>query len=279
MGKILAEMLHVLDPRATPAVDRLVVVAHYEDIAVVAHQVLQPRVLDGIGVLEFVHQHMPEAITVMAQQTGMGHPQFVGAQQHFGEVDQACTGAGVFVGAIDVDHGMQRAVTIVVDVLRSLAVVLARVDEPLRLLGWPFVVVQIETTDDALHDPQLIVGIDDLEIVRQAGVASMGTQHAVGDVVESANPHAANRATGEGFDAPAHLRCGLVGEGHRQDAERRGLAGFKIPSDTMHQHTGLAAAGAGQHQHLLGRGCHRVALTLVHFGENGGIGHQVRIHG
>src|SRR5262249_852124 len=51
------ELQDVLDAGAAPAVDRLVVVADDEQVAVRARQVLDERHLDGVRVLEFVDEH------------------------------------------------------------------------------------------------------------------------------------------------------------------------------------------------------------------------------
>lgn len=60
--------MNVLDFRAAPAVDRLVVVAdHHQAVATLAKQA-QPGVLHGVGVLELVHQNMPEAFLIMREQ-------------------------------------------------------------------------------------------------------------------------------------------------------------------------------------------------------------------
>ncbi len=53
---VAQELLHVLDFRATPAIDALVVVADHEHVPGVAGQHAHEGVLDGVGVLELVHQ-------------------------------------------------------------------------------------------------------------------------------------------------------------------------------------------------------------------------------
>jgi hypothetical protein len=50
------------------------------------------------------------------------------------------------------------------------------------------------------------------------------------------------------FDALAHLACGLVGEGDRQDLARLGLVGVDQERDPVGEHAGLAAARPGEYQ-------------------------------
>ncbi len=51
----------------TPAVDGLVVIADGEDVASVIGKDTHKRVLDGVGILEFVDQNLTEARTVVCQ--------------------------------------------------------------------------------------------------------------------------------------------------------------------------------------------------------------------
>jgi hypothetical protein len=98
VGIVALEALDVLHPRAAPAIDRLVVVAHQEEVVPVPGQQAQPGVLDGIGILELVHQHVGEALLVVVADVGAVAPQLVGAQQQLGEIDQAGALAGRLVG-------------------------------------------------------------------------------------------------------------------------------------------------------------------------------------
>ena len=60
-GKILLEAQNVVDVRAAPAVDRLVVVADAADVSRRAREQSEPQVLDGVGVLVLVDQNVAEA--------------------------------------------------------------------------------------------------------------------------------------------------------------------------------------------------------------------------
>src|SRR6185437_5538705 len=99
-----AELLQVLDARAAPAVDRLVVVANHEGMAVGTRDEPQPAVLDGIGILELIHQYVPEALAVMREELRVVAPELVGAQQQLREIDHAGTCAGLLVEAVEPDH-------------------------------------------------------------------------------------------------------------------------------------------------------------------------------
>ena len=269
-GVVLAEALDVLDARAAPAVDGLVVVADDEDRIARAGQQPQPGVLNCIGVLEFVDQHVAEAALVVGEDLGAIAPQFVGAQQQLGEVDHAGALAGLLVGAVDANHLPEVGIATVVEVLGALAVVLARVDEPLHLLGGPLGLVEAHRLEDAADYAILVFGIEDLEGLRQVDVAPMGAQQAVRQTVEGADPHAARRHAEHALDAPAHLGGRLVGEGDREDAERRGAFGADQPCDAMYQHACLAAARPREHQCVAGRHGDGLALRVVQGVEDAG---------
>ncbi|MNY46701.1 hypothetical protein D3C86_1819050 [compost metagenome] len=90
-------------------------------------------------------------------------PQIEGAQQQFGEVDDARTQASSLVGFIDTAHGRQEQVATGLDVLRAQAFVFLAVDEPLGLTGRPALFVQAELADHPLDQPLLVIAVENLE--------------------------------------------------------------------------------------------------------------------
>ena len=158
--------------------------------------------------------------------------------------------------------------------LRPQPFFLLRIDEPLRLLGGILVFIQVHAADDASQGAQLVLAVEDLETVRQARFLPVQAQKPVGKPVKRAHPHAADRPFQQGLDAGAHLRRSLVGERNRQYAVRRSLLRLQVPGDTVHQHPGLAAAGAGQHQDIAGRRGDRLALRLIQPFQNSGYVHR-----
>ena len=260
VGGILVD---VLDFRAAPAVDRLVVVAdHHQAVAALGQQA-QPGVLHGVGVLELVHQDVPEALLVVRQQARMVAPQVQGAQQQLGEVDNPGAGAGGLVGFIDAAHGRQEQVAAGLDMLRAQALVLLAVDKPLGLARRPALFVEAQVADHPLDQPLLVVAVEDLEGLAQAGFLPVRPQQAVRQAVEGAHPHAGRADAQQLLDAMAHLGSGLVGESHRQDRMGRGVFDLDQPGDTVHQHPGFTRAGTGQDQLTANGGGYGLALGIV----------------
>jgi hypothetical protein len=238
----------VLDFRAAPAVDRLVVVAHHHQAVATLGQQAQPGVLHGVGVLELVHQNVPEALLIVRQQARVIAPQVEGAQQQFGEVDDAGAQAGGLVGFIDAAHGGQEQVAAGLNVLRTQTFVFLPVDEPLGLTGRPALFVQAELADHPLDQALLVVAVENLEGLAQPGFLPVRPQQAVRQAVEGADPHAGRVDAQQLLDAMTHLGSGLVGEGHRQDGVGRGVFDLDQPGDTVHQHSGFTGTSTGQDQ-------------------------------
>ncbi len=196
-------------------------------------------------------------------------PQLKGAQQQLGEVDHAGAAAGVLVGRIHLDHHAPRAVALVGERRWPPAFVLLRIDEVLQVLRHPACLVELECPDHLLDQAQLVLGVEDLEGLRQARLAPVQAQQAMREAVERADPKRAARHAEQRLDAAAHLAGGLVGEGHREDRVRRGAVLRDQPGDAVHEHARLAAAGPGEHEYRAGRRADGGALRIVELREEG----------
>ena len=90
------------------------------------------------------------------------------------------------------------------------------------------------------------------------------------DRVKGAEPrHAFGDGACQQHDALAHFACCLVGEGHRQDFVRAGLARRDHVRDAGRQNAGLASTSAGEHQHGAIERLDRLALLGIERGEIG----------
>ena len=89
VGERLLEVGDVLARGAAEAVDRLVVVAHHDDVAVLADQQLQQLLLREVGVLVLVDEHGAVALAEPAAGGGMLVQQPDRAQDHLAEVERA----------------------------------------------------------------------------------------------------------------------------------------------------------------------------------------------
>ena len=219
--------------------------------------------MHGVGILELVNQDVPEARSVLLTQGRVVAPQLKRAQQQLGKIDGAGTVAGLLVGLVDPYHGGHIQVARRLDVLRTQAFVLLRIDPPLGLAGRPLVVVQPQLTDHPLDQSLLVIAVEDLKLFNQTGLTPVRPQQTVRQAVEGAYPHALRRNAEQLLDPPAHLVGGLIGEGDRQNAPRRSLFYLDQPGYAVHQYAGFAGAGPGQHQLLTNGGADRLTLGFV----------------
>ena len=80
-------MVHVLDPRTPPAVDRLIVISDGGDLRMGLGQQFEPAVLNGVAVLEFIYQDVLKALLLVVQHRRCLFQKFEGAQQQFRKID------------------------------------------------------------------------------------------------------------------------------------------------------------------------------------------------
>ena len=176
VGEVLLEVVDVLDLRAPPAVDGLVVVADGPNRARSRRtagfrggEPPQPSVLDAVRVLEFVDEEVAEAASVVGAEIRIVAQQLVAAQQEFGEIHQSAPVAELLVDLVDLPvEGGEHIVVRRRHVLGAPAFVLVRIDEPDRLARRPLLFVEVEAAHHPLHQPKLVVGIENLEILGRA---------------------------------------------------------------------------------------------------------------
>ena len=173
--------------------------------------------MNGVGVLELVHENVPETLLIVRQQARVIAPQIERTQQQLGEVDHTCALARGLIGLINAAHGGQEQIAAGLNMLRTQAFVFLTVDKPLRLTHWPTLFVQPQFPNHTLDQALLVVAVEDLEGLAQPGFLPVSPQQAMRQPVERPDPHAGRVDPHELFDAMTHLGSGLVGERHRQD--------------------------------------------------------------
>ena len=267
LGEVALELEHVAGRGAAKGVDGLVVVADCEDGVVRACQQLEPAILQPVGVLEFVHQDVGEALLVVLLQHLVARQQLEAAQQQLGEIDHALAVAQALVLRVQLVEPA-RILVVYLNLPRAQALFLVAVDEVLEVAGRILLVVHVQGLEQPLDHCELILGVQDLEGLRQARIPEVHAQQPVAQAVEGAHPHPA-RVDGEhGGDAGEHLARGLVREGDRQHAARAHLPGLDQPGDARGENARLAAAGARQDQRGLLRQSHCCQLLWIQTAED-----------
>ena len=65
IGKMALVAKNILDLRAAPAIDRLIVITHGCNAADFTGEQSQPGILNGIGILKLIHENMLEALLIV----------------------------------------------------------------------------------------------------------------------------------------------------------------------------------------------------------------------
>ena len=247
--EVVLEVQDVADVRAAEAVDRLVVVSHHRDVAVLLAEQLEPAVLGPVGVLVLVDQHVPEGAPVAVAHIVEQLEQVHAAEQQVVEVHRVGRVQARLVEVVDIGRRLLEEAAHLEPValgveqgvlgLRDLAADPARREA----LG-----VDVELLDAVLDQPQRVLLVVDREAPRVAEPLGVRPQHARAGGVERHHPHGAGAPADEQLHALAHLLRGLVGERDREDLPRAGLAGADQVSDPVGEHARLPRARAGEDQ-------------------------------
>src|SRR5207249_5311164 len=104
-----------------------------------------------------------------------------------------------------------------------------RVDEILRVPRGESLLIDAERLQYALHRGVLVLGIEDLKELWQAGVAVVHAQQAVAQSVKGADPHAAGADREHRRNTSEHFARRLVGEGYGENAVRAYIPGLDQP--------------------------------------------------
>ncbi len=227
----------------------------------------QPQILGNVGILILVDQNILELVVIAGQHIGMGRVLKDG--QHVQHQIAEITGIqGLQPVLIQLVEQVQPATGEVTgigsaDLVRGQATILPALDHAHQHPWRPGLVVDTLGFHDLLEQPDLVIGIDDVEIGFETDPFRMTAQHPCRERMEGAEPPALDRHTKQSADPLAHLARGFVGEGNRKDLVRCRLAGRQQMRKAGGQRTGLAGTGTGQHQHRTIGGQHRFPLRGV----------------
>ena len=280
---------HIPDPRAAKGVNALVIVAdrqhrpalprrprHTAGVHTGEH--LHPGVLQLVGVLELINQDVPKAALVVGTDVSVVAQQFVAAQHQLTKIHHAFALTLLFVQLVQVDlaPGLRVAQ---LHVLRAQTVFFATSDEPHEFFGRKLLFINAHLFAQALDRTKLVLRIQNLKGLRQIGSLVMGTQKAVAQTMEGADPHGAHIDRQHGRQARHHLFGGLVGEGHRQHTAGGHVTVLQQPGNARGQHPGLAGARPSQNQREFGGEFNSSALLRIQGFDQGGWGQHREIVG
>ena len=155
--KIGFKTLQIFDTSTAPAINRLVIVTNDGDFRITARKYPQPGILNGVGVLKFIHQNVLKALLVVRQQLWPLQPEFMSAQQQLGKIDQPGALALLFIGLVNRHLLAHERITFVLNMLRSLTLVFACIDKPLHLPRREPAFIQFHCLEKAPDYPILVI--------------------------------------------------------------------------------------------------------------------------
>src|SRR5690606_3987271 len=115
----------------------------------------------------------------------------------------------------------------------------------------------------ALYGSQLVGAIENLEGLREPGIAIVRPQQTVAQAMKSADPHAARVDRQQGGQAREHFTRRLVGKSNGHQAVGAGLVRLYQPSHAGGEHPRLAAACTSQNQRVLRWECYGGLLFWI----------------
>ena len=220
LGILLLKAQDVLNVGPPEAVDALVVVAHHAEVLPPPGEKGREQILQMVGVLVLVHQHVAELPLVVLQHLRAG------AQQRHRVEDEVVEVQGVgrpelgLIPGVDLGDAGVLPVPLPVlapgEVLRRLIAVLGPADDAQHLPGSKGLLVQVQLPDAVPHHPLGVVRIVDGEVLLEAQVLDVPPQDPHTGGVEGGGPDLVGGGPQPGRQPLLQLSRRLVGEGDGQ---------------------------------------------------------------
>ena len=240
------QLAQVLDVRAAPRVDGLVVVAHRRERAALADQRTQQAVLRAVGVLVFVDQQIAQTSPPALARFFVALEELHRQADEVIEIHRLVSAQRALVFGVEAcsDH-LEFVVSQLVGLRRRDEGVFPRRNLPLQLARHALVDAAGEVGDD-LHG---VRRVEDRKLRLQPAHRRLLADDAHAECMEGAQREPARRApTHETGDALLHFVRSLVGEGDCGDVLRTEAALLDQVGDLVRDHACLAAARASQYQ-------------------------------
>ena len=215
---LLLKVENILDGRAPEPVDALVVVAHHAEVLIAPGQQRGQQVLEVVGVLVLVDQHIAELPLIVGPDLLVLLQQLHGQQDDIVEVQ----GVGLPQAALVLDVGVGGLLGAVIPrcrgnagkFLRRLLPVLGPADEIEEEPGRKGFLVQIEVPNHVLHHTLGIGGVVDREAAGIAQPVDLPAENPAAGRVEGHGPDVGGSVAQHRRQTVLELVGGLIGEGN-----------------------------------------------------------------
>ena len=234
---LLLKGQNILNGRAPEAVDGLVIVTHYAEVLVSTRQRGGQQVLQIVGVLILVDEHIAEFALIVSTHLLVLLEQTHRVQDDIVKVQRAGLPQAAFILGINLGDLFLAEVTgtpTLRQILRSqLHLVLGAGDVTQHRTGRELLVVDIVLLENVLDDPQRVVRIVDGEGGGKAQLFNVSSQDAYAGGVEGTGPDLVGGGAEHPLQTLLQLPGGLVGKGDGKDRPGRRRLQLTQPLGTL----------------------------------------------
>ena len=216
----LLKAQNVLNIGAAKTINALVVVAHHADVAMSAGQQARQQILQMVGVLILVNEHVAELVLVVFPGRSIGLQQADRVQDDVVEVQSIGAAQSLVVKCIYFTDSDFTPFSVALPFLRkhrrSLHLVLGGGNHRQDLPDGKGLLVQTQFLQNILDHPLAVVGIVDGEVAGKAQLIDITPQDPHAGGVERSGPHVPGLLPQHLLQTLLQLVGGLVGEGNGQ---------------------------------------------------------------
>ena len=218
---LLFKIQDILNVGPPETVDGLVIVTHHAEVPVSPGQQAGEEILQVVGVLILVHQHIPELFLVVVQHLRLRLQQRDGVVNDVVKVQGIGGAELLLISGVDLgDPGIFPIVCclrLFAEHLRPLIAVLGGADSREDAADGEGLFVQILLLQNILDDPLGVIGIVDGEVLVKANAVNVPPQDADAGGVERGGPHIVGGGAKTGRQPLLQFSRRLIGEGDGDD--------------------------------------------------------------
>ena len=218
---LLFKIQDILNVGPPETVDGLVIVTHHAEVPVSPGQQAGEEILQVVGVLILVHQHIPELFLVVVQHLRLRLQQRDGVVNDVVKVQGIGGAELLLIGGVDLGNAgifpIVCGLRLFAEYLRPLVAVLGGADGGEDAADGEGLFVQILLLQNILDDPLGVIGIVNGEILFKTDAVNVPPQDADAGGVEGGGPDVVGGRAKTGRQPVLQLPGRLVGKGDGND--------------------------------------------------------------
>ena len=218
---LLFKIQDILNVGPPETVDGLVIVTHHAEVPVSPGQQAGEEILQVVGVLILVHQHIPELFLVVAQHLRLRLQQRDGVVNDVVKVQGIGSAELLLIGGVDLGNAgifpIVCCLRLFAEYLWPLVAVLGGADSGENAADGEGLFIQILLLQNVLDDPLGVIGIVNGEVLVKADAVNVPPQDTDAGGVEGGGPHIVGGGAKAGRQPLLQFSRRLIGEGDGDD--------------------------------------------------------------